>query len=67
MITDVIKEDLLYYPLRSDMKPDYELNIDDQKRQSNDSKIYTLEERSKSTASKFNKLIINEEKSRIKE
>ena len=62
MIIDAIEEDVFYYPFRPDLKPDYKLNRDNQKMQCNDKKFYTSEERPKNTASKFNKLIINEEK-----
>ena len=47
MIIDAIKEDVFYYPLRSDLKPDYKLNIDNQKMESNVSEFYTSEKRPK--------------------
>ena len=63
IITDAIKEDMFYYRVCSDSKSDYELIIDNQKMQSKATEFYILEEKWKSTACDFNKLIVKAEKS----
>ena len=67
VIIDAIKEDVFYYPLRSDLKPDYKLNIDNQKMESNVSEFYTSEKRTKKIVNGFNKLIVEKEKKINKE
>ena len=63
IITDAIKEDMFYYHVCSESKWDYELIIDNQKMQSKNTEFYILQEKWKSTASDFNKLIVKAENS----
>ena len=61
----VVKEDVFYYPLHSNLRLNYDLNINNTKCnaiQSNDSECYISEERSKINISKFNTPIVGKEK-----
>lgn len=47
MNIDAIKEEAFYYPISSNMKPYYELSIDNQETQSSGSKFYNPRRKTK--------------------